>query len=54
MKKKYKLKNNVKAVLIISVFYLVVVIGSVLLGNRLNNLQQQKMTDTSQTYISQK
>lgn len=54
MKKKYKLKDNMEAVLIISIFYLTVVIFSALLANRLNNLQQQKMTDTQQSYISQR
>lgn len=54
MKKKLVLKDSVKSFLIVSSLFVVVIVGSIAIGKRNQYLEQQKMTDTSQTYISQK
>lgn len=48
-----KLKQSVKNVAILSLFYLAIAGGILMLGWRMNQLEQQKMTDTPGTYISQ-
>lgn len=48
-----KLKQSVKNIIILGLFYLVIIGGILMLGWRMNQLEQQKMTDTSGTYISQ-
>lgn len=45
--KKYKLKESVKSVLIISSLFLVVIVGSIAIGKRNDYLEQQKMTEMS-------
>lgn len=47
-----KLKESVKSFLIISSLFLVVIVGSIAMGKRLNNLEQKKTE--AQMYISQK
>jgi hypothetical protein len=42
VKKKLVVKDSVKSVLIITALFLVVIVGSITLGNRLNNLEQKK------------
>ena len=42
MKKKLVVKDSVKSVLIITTLFLVVIVGSITLGNRLNDLEQKK------------
>lgn len=42
-----KLKQSVKNVIILGLFYLVIAGGILMLGWRMNQLEQQKMTDTS-------
>ena len=48
-----KLKQSVKNVAILGLFYLAIAGGILMLGWRMNQLEQQKMTDTTGTYISQ-
>ena len=52
MKKRLVLKDSVKSFLAISFLFLVVIVGSIALGTRLNNLSEQKKIDT-QMYINQ-
>ena len=51
--KKLKLKQSVKNVIILGLFYSVIACGVLMLGWRMSQLEQQKMTDISETYISQ-
>lgn len=48
-----KLKQSVKNIVILGLFYLVIAGGILMLGWRMNQLEHQKMTDTS-GYISVK
>ena len=48
-----KLKQSVKDVIVLGLFYSAIVGGILMLGWRMNQLEQQKMTDISETYISQ-
>lgn len=46
MKKKLKLKKSVKDITIISLFYLAIILGIILLNTRISQLNQQKMTES--------
>lgn len=50
--KRYKLKDSVKSFLIVSSLFLVVIVGSITLGKRQENIEQKKTE--MYTQISQK
>jgi len=50
--KRYKLKESVKSFLIVSSLFLVVIVGSITLGKRQENIEQKKTE--MYTQISQK
>lgn len=51
--KKLKQKQSVKNILILGLLYSTIAGGILMLGWRMSQLEQQKMTDISETYISQ-
>lgn len=54
MKLKQSVKEKLQSIAIIGTCYLVIFVGIISLGWRIDQLNQQKMTDTYATNISQK